>query len=449
MADEAQIRHLLRRTEFVDRQSRVDALTPLSRTAAIDNILDVGGPVALPAYIDHNNPDNMGLPSNWDQYVYATKWWFDRMAFDSPKPIQEKMAFFWHGHFTSDWGKIYNTWQMMTQNKLYRDNALGNFQTLSQAMALQPAMLVYLDNADNTKSSPNQNFARELMELFLLGVGNYAESDVEASSLAWTGHTVNAAGQYVFVSNKHSVADKTFFGTTKNWNGPDIITEILTGAKKQISARYIVGKLWDYFAAPGTQPAALATIATAFSATFDIKAALKSMFDLEEFYSTSVKQGLVRTPVDWVVAVMVSTGYRAAVLNPQWFMDGMGQTPFRPPNVSGWRPNAAWINTSSMGTRAEFARNATWSLRKLAADRPENALRGDMSSLGTATIPQAISAVSALFGLSSPTSPLSATTNTAFTNYLTIQRASQRWTDWWEPTNLLTMAMLAPEMHLA
>ena len=449
MADQAQIEHLLRRTEFVARPARVTAMSAGTLEAAVDNILDVSAPPALPAYIDHNNdPDaNPPQPSNWDQYVYSVKWWFDRMAFDSPKPIQEKMTLFWHGHFTSDWWKVYDTWALTSQNQLYRVHALGNFKTLAQKMAIEPAMLRYLDNADNTKSSPNQNFARELMELFLLGVGNYTEADVEASALAWTGHTLDDDGHYWFRNDRHSNAMKVFFNRPAvNLNGPDII-DIILDVKKQIAARYIVGKLWDFFAAPGTQPnAKLDVIASAFGVAWDIKAALRSILLLPEFYTEPVTRGLVRSPIDWIVAVMVHTGYRAEILNPQWFVEGMGQIPFSPPNVSGWRPNGAWINTSSMGTRAEFARNTTWRLRD--ANLAQNAGRGDMSNLWTLPVDQAVATVAGLFGLN----PMSESTRSALSSYITSERTllpSKDRNSWWMATNLLTMALLAPEMHLA
>ena len=185
--DVASISHLLRRTEYVARPNRVAALTGLgSLDAAIDDILNVSGtPVPIPPGLASNTTN-----SNYEQYVQATQWWFDRMV-DSPKPIQEKMTFFWHGHFTSAWDKVNSSYMMMSQNKLYRDNALGNFVTLTQAMAIEPAMLVYLDNTENRKGAPNQNFARELMELFTLGIGNYSEADVEAAAKAWTGYGVD------------------------------------------------------------------------------------------------------------------------------------------------------------------------------------------------------------------------------------------------------------------
>jgi uncharacterized protein (DUF1800 family) len=117
----------------------------------------------------------------------------DRLV-DSPTPFQEKLTLFWHGHFCSSWEKVNSAKAMLQQNALFRSMALGNFRTLTQTMAVQPAMLVYLDNVDNVKTSPNQNFARELMELFTLGVGNYGEDDVTAAARAWTGHGRRRSG---------------------------------------------------------------------------------------------------------------------------------------------------------------------------------------------------------------------------------------------------------------
>ena len=140
---------------------------------------------------------------------------------------------------------------MMTQNKLFRDSAFGNFRSLTQAMSLQPAMLYYLDNLDNVASSPNQNFARELMELFTLGVGNYTEADVIAAARAWTGHGIDwPTRQYEFHSNEHDNTTKSFMGVTRNWNGPDIIDYILreNTTKKLVACKFLTRKLWEFFA---------------------------------------------------------------------------------------------------------------------------------------------------------------------------------------------------------
>ena len=194
MAATDEIVHLLRRTEYVARPERVAALTPGTYAAAVDDVLNVpAGGIPIPAGLEYHDEGN-----SYNQYTQAVQWWFERMARTSIRPIQEKMAFFWHGHFCSEWNKVFDTGAMMQQNKLFRDGGLGNVRALAQAMAIQPAMLRYLDNADNRKNSPNQNFGRELLELFLLGVGNYTEADVEAATSAWTGHGLNSSNQYVF-----------------------------------------------------------------------------------------------------------------------------------------------------------------------------------------------------------------------------------------------------------
>ena len=181
--DSVQLAHLLRRTEYVARPARMNALSggSVTREMAVNDVLNVTTPVAIPAYIEHDI-DGEG----YNQWVFAVQWWLDRMV-DSPKPMQERMAFFWHGHFCSSWEKVNSAEAMMAQNRLFRDSAFGNFREMTQAMSIQPAMLFYLDNLDNVKSSPNQNFARELLELFTLGVvdengvPNYSEDDVTAA----------------------------------------------------------------------------------------------------------------------------------------------------------------------------------------------------------------------------------------------------------------------------
>ena len=447
MADEAQIRHLLRRTEYIARPARVAALVGGTLAQAVDDVLNVSTPVALPGSI-------FAIDNDWEQYVAATMWWFDRMAFDSPRPIQEKMTFFWHGHFTSEWQKVEDATMMLNQNTLYRDNAFGNFSALAQSMAIQPAMLVYLDNASNVDGAPNQNFARELMELYLLGVGNYSEADVEASARAWTGYTIDDdTGAFVFRNGDHDNGSKTFFGHTGNWNGPDIISMILAD-KGAIVARYIVGKLWSYFATPvGPQPPSLDAYAASFRTDWQIKPVMKSILTDPEFYSPATMQGLVRTPVDFCVAAMALTGYRADDLNPQWFTDAMGQVPFNPPNVSGWRPNAAWVNTSSMGARAEFAGNVVNHLMN------DDNYDWDALMIGPDNNPVSVDAAIDIAANLFAINPLSGPTRDGMRTFLNLERAAvddpatdDDWegrNTWYEVSNLLQMALIAPEMHLA
>lgn len=442
--DPVQAAHLLRRTEYVVRPARLSALSAgdVTREEAVDDILDVTVPVALPTYLDHDIEGE-----GYNQWVYATQWWLDRMV-DSAKPMLEKMTWFWHGHFCTSWEKVTSTWAMMAQNKLFRDSAFGNFRTLTHAMSLQPAMLYYLDNTDNVASSPNQNFARELMELFTMGVGNYTENDVTAAARAWTGHGVDwQTGLYQFHNYDHDYGNKAFMGVTRNWNGPDIINYLLqeNTTKKMVTCKYLTKKLWEFFAYQNPSQAIIDEIAQVLydndpiaGTDMSIKAWVKAMLMHDEFYSATAMQGLVRSPVDFVVAVMYHTGFRGDDLNPQWYMDAMGQTPYAPPNVAGWKTNGYWVNTSLFGGRAEFARGATWHLRQ--NDANNVGWNGNVKRTPTETV----DFVAQMFGLD-----LCTETRNALIDYVTVQRTNEPWVGWWEATNLLTMAMMTPEFHQA
>jgi uncharacterized protein (DUF1800 family) len=334
MPSQADIEHLLRRTEFVARPWRVVELSARpSIAAAVDDILATPSDPGTISYT---------TATDWDHSIEYSYYWFDRMAFDSPRPIQEKMAFFWHGHFCTSLQKILEFEPMRHQLDLFRFEGLGNLRSLAIKMSTQLAMLRYLDNGQNRKTSPNQNFARELMELFLLGVGNYTEADVEASTSAWTGHTESgdAAATYVWRADLHDASTKQFLGRTINAgadqtrHGAETI-EVMLGngivpsgaantsnrgrATRLVSAEFMSRKLWRFFA--GTEPsgAVLGSLRdAAIAGNFAIKPWLRALLIRPEFYSTEVKQGLVRSPVDLMVAYLVATGLRAKTVVPLW-----------------------------------------------------------------------------------------------------------------------------------
>jgi len=405
---------------------------------AVDDILDVTTPVAIPSYIDHDIEGE-----GYQQWVYAVQWWLNRMI-DSPKPMQEKMTWFWHGHFCSSWDKVNSAWAMLNQNRLFRDSAFENFRTMTQTMSIQPAMLFYLDNLDNVKTSPNQNFARELMELFTIGVVDlngvptYTEDDVTAAARAWTGHGVDwNTYQYKFWSGDHDYGSKTFMGVSRNWNGPDIVNFLLqeNATNKLQACQFLSKKLWENFAYQAPSNVLVNELANVLLANdFAIKPWVRAMLMHDEFYSQTAMQGLVKSPVDYIVSLFHHTGYRGAQLNPQWYMESMGQQPFAPPNVAGWKTNAYWVNTSVFSARAEFARGVTWRLRQ-----------NNNNSVGTGRTPaQAVDFTAAMFGLN-----LGTVTRDALINYVTTQRVEEPWSGWWESTNLLTMTMMTPEFHVA
>ncbi|NND75485.1 MAG: DUF1800 family protein [Ilumatobacter sp.] len=383
--NESNVRHLLRRTEFVDRQDRVDELLALaSLEAAVDNVL------AVPA-----NPPSVVFraeDSNWLRGEDLKHFWLNRMAHDSARPLQEKMSLFWHGHFVSEFGKVGTAELMREQIDLFRTDGLTDIASIARSMSLQVAMLRYLDNNRNEAESPNQNFARELMELFLLGVGNYNEGDVEAATAAWTGHSDNwQTGEYVWRDGRpkhpwepiyHDSSIKHFLGATINVGGNpeehgfETIDVILgrgivpadadvvgnRGRRtRDVAAEFLSRKLWVDFADEHPPDAVITAMRTALVAgDFDVVPWVRTMLTRDEFYADSVKAGLVRSPIDWVVSVLYAIGARSDDVTPTWLMTNMGQEPLRPPNVSGWKTNGYYVNASAMEARARACQSFNW-----------------------------------------------------------------------------------------
>ena len=468
---EANVRHLLRRAEFVDRPARVVELLALgSMAAAVDNVM------AVPV-----DPPNVSFVStqDWQRSVELTNFWMDRMAFDSPRPLQEKMSFFWHGHFCSEYGKVANAEQMRLQIDLFRKSGLGNVRTLAKTMSTQVAMLRYLDNNQNKKSSPNQNFGRELMELFLLGVGNYTEADVEASTAAWTGHTDqwdDDVAPYRWRPEWHDSSVKTFLGTSINsgtdWrlHGPETIDVMLGAGRvpvgaslvanrgrltREVAAEFLTKKLWTAFATDAAPPVAVrdAMRDALLAGDFDARPWVRAMLLHPDFYSDSVKSGLVRSPVEFVVALQAATGRRSADANVIWLMEGMGQRPLFPPNVSGWKANAYWINASAAENRARVVQQFMWSSSRtywqtggagvisLSGGQISNAeitARGPWPAhVPTISATQLVDRFLLLTGLA-----VSSTTYDELVAFAT--RATV-----WERQDALLLLLLAPDMHVA
>jgi uncharacterized protein (DUF1800 family) len=373
------------------------------------------------------------------------------------RPLQEKLTLFWHGHFATSQEKVNSARDMYDQNHLFRTDGLGSFENLVQKMSKQVAMLIYLDNDPNEKGSPNENFARELMELFTLGVNQYTQDDVEAAAAAWTGHNVDYNAQprrvYRFYPTRHDGGMKTFMGSAQTWDGPQIITRILTGEpQKSIAARFIAKKMWTFFAYPNPSTAILDTLTAAFAGSnLNIATLLRTIFLHPEFYSVTARQGLVRSPVEWVVACLKALGLTAVERNPQWWMDQMGQQLFYPPNVAGWKNNAYWLNSTALWARADFARNLTWRAEQLGfldSIIQRNTMNQHVISAG-----DAVDLAYRAFGLVPSVGSVSPYVRGVLVNWLEAQRITEyaptySWNHW-ARIQLLTMMMLTPDVQLA
>ncbi len=435
MPQAADIAHLLRRAGFGGTASQIATLAAQPWATTVDQLLDFSSAPAdtQPAFL---TDDNLG---DWEKEYKLQQWWLDRMA-TTTTPLQEKLTLFWHGHFATANYKVADMLLMYQQNALFRSLATGNFRDLVQQMSLQPAMLIWLDNDPNTKGHPNENFARELMELFTLGVNQYTQADIVASARAWTGHNTldTDREQYHFYPNRHDTGMKTFMGVTQNWDGPDIINFILRddAAHKEIAARFIATKMWSFFAYPDPDTTVVDDITAPFlNNDLAVDELVRAIFNHPAFVSDTAKHGLVRSPVEWIVACLRALGISAEDANPQWWMEDMGQQLFEPPNVSGWRPNEYWVTTSRIWARANWTRNVIW----------QNDVQNTLSAITSMNVHDAVQHAFDVFAIDNP----SAHTRSTLETWLTNERADAHAWDNWTFINMLTLVMLCPEMSLA
>jgi uncharacterized protein (DUF1800 family) len=295
------------------------------------------------------------MQQNQRQHMLELKsWWLRRMTF-SPRVLQEKMTLFWHGHFATSMEKVRDAYLMWLQNDLFRRMATGNWTEMLTAVAKDPAMLIYLDQAQSRKDHPNENFARELMELFTLGEGHYTEKDVTEGARALTGWSFDRMTQQFMVRPfQHDRGEKTFLGRTGNLDGNDVIAQIV--AQPQ-AGRFIMAKIWRFFAGEEASPELTDGLAAVFREhdnTF--KPALLAMFRSEEFYAPAIVRNQVKSPVQWLVG---SVKVLERELPPPVVCFGLtrnlGQDLFAPPNVKGWDGGLTWITTNNLLARYNAA----------------------------------------------------------------------------------------------
>ncbi len=285
-----------------------------------------------------------------EQMTELRHWWLSRMA-QGPRPFQEKMVLFWHGHFATSVDKVREPYLMWRQNELFRRLATDNWLRLLVEMAQDPAMLIWLDQAQSRKQHPNENFAREVMELFTLGEGHYTERDITEAARALTGWSYNREAQkFVDRPALHDPGVKTVLGRTGQLNGRDVLAQIV--AQPQ-AARFITAKLWNFFAG---QPAS-AELADALAANFrqqgnNFKPFLRVLLRSEEFYDAALIRAQVKSPAQWLAGTIRML---ESTLPPPQLSGGLtrelGQDLFAPPNVKGWDGGFSWITTNTLLAR--------------------------------------------------------------------------------------------------
>ncbi len=365
-------RHLLARTGFGPTLNEIKTYAALTREQGVARVLAVVPAIAPavatsapPAWVQDalRPPRELRNLSVEDRRAYLQQqlrqsfelraWWINEMRV-TPSPLAERMTLFWHNHFTSSQQKVRYARLMYRQNVLLREHALGNFATLLHAVSKDPAMIIYLDSATNRKDKPNENFAREVMELFTLGEGNYTEADIREAARAFTGWSLEQ--DTMEFRNRpflHDSGDKTVLGQRGRFDGDDVLDILLAQPK---AAEYIVGKMWREFVSPEPESVEVRRIAATFrDSRYDIRAALRELLLSAAFWKEANRAVLVKSPVEFVVGSLRQFDMSADdVASLAMVMAGLGQNLFAPPNVKGWPGGEAWINSATLLARKQF-----------------------------------------------------------------------------------------------
>lgn len=358
------IQHLLRRAGFGYSPEELHEYVALGLPGTIDRLLnpervdDAAAEAAAGAFREKAIQDRQALLSTWHARLVLTK-----------RPLQEKLTYFWHDHWATGIRKVNAPSYMLVQNEAIRAGALGKFRDLAMAMTRDPAMMIWLDNRDNVAKAPNENFAREFLELFTLGEGRlYTEKDVKEAARALTGWRVTAAKVnpddnfpvatgVVFMPRQFDAGTKTFLGQTGKLGDEDIV-RIVTS--KRECADYIGEKLWRFFAVPNPTAAMIQRTTDAYFANdTSIREMLRVILTSEEMYSEAAYRWRIKSPVEHVVNATRAFGLTDRVPRIARDTQSEGQALFDPPSVAGWNWGEAWVNSNTLLARANFANDVT------------------------------------------------------------------------------------------
>ena len=366
--DEEMAAHLLRRAGFGGTPAQVQFLAGMSREQAVEYLINFHEiplePIPIdvtPQWLPRGRKGEENSASLQQQFMARQRadmqqmqtiisWWI-RMMVESPRPLQEKLVLFWHSHFTSGFREVKSSRAMYQQNQLFRERGAGNLRDLLIAVTHDPAMIIYLNSSQNRKGKPNENYARELMELFTMGTGHYTEVDVKEAARALTGIGIDPErGEAAFHPRQHDDGVKRILGRSGNFGADDVIDIILA---QPATAEHLARRLWSFFAYENPDERVVRALAQALrDSKYELKPVLKAMFICDAFYGDKARFTHVKSPVELLVgtlrmleiAPMDTTGMNYA-------MRAMGQQLFQPPNVKGWDGGFSWITTSTLYNR--------------------------------------------------------------------------------------------------
>jgi Protein of unknown function (DUF1800) len=341
---EAHVRRLFWRAGFGARPDEIQKWTAAGRDATIAWFLNGDGGPELVGPEPHTGDGPLDPVNEWGHDVL---WWLDRMV-RSQRPLVEKMTLFWHDHFAT---RDQETPMLLAQNRKLRKHALGNFKTLTREITRDPAMAMFLSLLDSSKWAPNENYARELMELFCLGKG-YTEKDIREAARALTGFRArwNDGFRGMYYSREfHDYGVKKIFGKRGKYDWRDVIDLVLAHRNH---APFIVGKLWSFFITePLDAPTRARLVRIYKSKKFAIKPVVAEILKHPALYANLDRPDMVKAPLVFLAGTLRTIGAGVERSSWTWLLDGMGQMPFRPPSVAGWDWGPAWLSTNTMKNR--------------------------------------------------------------------------------------------------
>jgi uncharacterized protein (DUF1800 family) len=367
--------HLLRRAGFGGTPEEIEKLRALGPELAVEQLLTWNSQ-------DGTDPNPNDINAAFDGFIKegvqlaqalarssatVQLWWVHKML-TTTQPMKEKLTLFWHGHFASGFDKIKSGFMLQQQNELFRRMGAGEFEPFVLEVSQNPAMLRYLDNDQNTKDHPNENFARELMELFTMGVGNYAEKDIQESARALSGWSIRggprAAGkspetarnpEAVFTAKNHDDGVKTLLGQTGNLKLEDVVRIVCS---QPATAKFMTLKLWKFFVNEQIPTDVHTELSNVWvKSKGNISTVLREIFNSEEFYAQRNRYALMKSPVEYVVGALRASNaklmpaHQRGVVN---LMTQQYQALLDPPNVKGWDGGREWIDDSSILNRLNF-----------------------------------------------------------------------------------------------
>jgi len=434
MPVQLQVPHLLRRAGFGGGPQEQAEYQAMGFDGAVQYLLNYSqiDNSALDAVTPNIRTSYSGsVPTGQNEGNNLATWWLNRMV-QTPRPLEEKMTLFWHNHFATAISKVQNGYLMYQQNQFLRANALGNFHDLLTGITWDGAMLIWLDGVMNRKNNPNQNYAREVMEVFSTGRGPYTQNDVIEGAAAFTGFSINSTGQGLFVPANHDDSIKTYLGQTGNF-GPQDIVDILVARPE--TAANLSTELFQFFGYPNPSSDMIQRLsAVYFDSGYSMRSMVEGILTSPEFVSNQAYLANVKSPTEYVVSALRSLDATAPAGALIGTSNNQGQLLFEPPSVFGWPIGMLWINTGSLMERFNFPINLQTTAQNSASGLNPSQFFGNGSSLSTGVA----SIANTLFPDGMPTNVLSV-----------IQSATGTYTD---PTlmtkNTVRLAMASPFYNL-